>query len=307
MDDRRRDYNENEQNYFGRRYVPTGRADDDNRRTPQDAPQRQDRRNSPFAYGDDSNGVGFGGQNANSRNASGQIGNPNGNQNGNQGVIPNMSGQGFGNNSFGQAPNNDYARQNSFGSQYGNAPQQPMNGQPMSGQPMSGQPMSGQPMQNGQPANGYQRAPQQPYGAMPQQYIPPQNKPYEDNFDYDYNAQYASQQNMVDDQSRKKKGLFSSFRNKKEDDGRDIQNVIITYPKTFTDVQVIIDSLRNRQAIIVDLTKIIDKNSQRILDYLSGAIYALGGSQQRIGDSMFLFTPDGVSIQGPADLKKKYD
>ena len=55
------------------------------------------------------------------------------------------------------------------------------------------------------------------------------------------------------------------------------------------------------------MSKINDKGCQRIMDYLSGAIYALGGAQQRIADSMFLFTPDGVSIQGPSDLKKRYD
>lgn len=86
-----------------------------------------------------------------------------------------------------------------------------------------------------------------------------------------------------------------------------MNNVVIAYPNSFTDVQGIIDNLRQGQAIIVDLNRINDKNSQRILDYLSGAIYGLGGSQQRIGDKMFLFTPDGVSIQGPTDLKKKYD
>lgn len=111
-----------------------------------------------------------------------------------------------------------------------------------------------------------------------------------------------------DNNQKRKNGIFGKGKKTLEEDfNEDMHNVIITYPKTFTDVQSIIDSLRSRQAIIVDLTKINDSTSQRILDYLSGAIYALGGSQQRIADNMFLFTPDGVSIQGPSDLKRKYD
>ena len=83
-------------------------------------------------------------------------------------------------------------------------------------------------------------------------------------------------------------------------------NILIVTPKTLSEVQDIIDSLRNRQAIIVQFNKINEKYAQRILDFLNGAIYALGGCEQRIGDNMFLFTPGGVSIQGPTSLKDKY-
>ena len=86
----------------------------------------------------------------------------------------------------------------------------------------------------------------------------------------------------------------------------DLQNILIVTPKTLSEVQDIIDSLRNRQAIIVQFNKINEKYAQRILDFLNGAIYALGGCEQRIGDNMFLFTPGGVSIQGPTSLKDKY-
>ena len=75
----------------------------------------------------------------------------------------------------------------------------------------------------------------------------------------------------------------------------------------FEDVSGIIDSLRSRQAIIVDFRRVAAKDTQRVLDFLSGALYALGGSQERIGDGMFLFTPEGVTIQGPLSLKRRYD
>lgn len=156
--------------------------------------------------------------------------------------------------------------------------------------------------------------PQQPPYQAPQ-YAPPQ-----------YSSQYAPQPNMpnsyqqpmgqsgyqyqddgMDFDARgpqmaeppKKKGLFS-FRNKKQTQyyNGDMQNILIVTPKTLSEVQDIIDNLRNRQAIIVEFNRINEKYAQRILDFLNGAIYALGGCEQRIADNMFLFTPGGVSIQG---------
>lgn len=102
---------------------------------------------------------------------------------------------------------------------------------------------------------------------------------------------------------RKKRGIFGF--GKKDD--TNVRNVIITYPRSYEDVSGIIDSLRARQAIIVDFRRVAAKDTQRVLDFLSGALYALGGSQERIGDGMFLFTPEGVTIQGPLSLKRRYD
>ena len=115
-----------------------------------------------------------------------------------------------------------------------------------------------------------------------------------------YDAE-PSRYTQTDD--KKKKGLFGF--GKKED--ANVRNVIITYPRSYEDVSGIIDSLRSRQAIIVDFRRVAAKDTQRVLDFLSGALYALGGSQERIGDGMFLFTPEGVTIQGPLSLKRRYD
>ena len=103
--------------------------------------------------------------------------------------------------------------------------------------------------------------------------------------------------------TKRRRGFSASA--KKRD--ANVRNVIITYPRSYEDVSGIIDSLRSRQAIIVDFRRVAAKDTQRVLDFLSGALYALGGSQERIGDGMFLFTPEGVTIQGPLSLKRRYD
>ena len=125
--------------------------------------------------------------------------------------------------------------------------------------------------------------------------------------DLDLNQNYNQMPNMGDNQ-KKKKGLFS-FMNKKDEQEapKSMNNVVIVYPKAISEVATIIDGLRKGQAIIVDLHKIDPQSCQRALDYLSGALYALCGSQQVISESMFLFTPAGVCIQGPTDLKNRFN
>lgn len=124
-------------------------------------------------------------------------------------------------------------------------------------------------------------------------------------------SEYAEEkpQPIVEPQ-QKKKGLFSMFKKNKESQpvyDTSGQNMIITKPRTYQDVKLAIDNLRRRQALIVEFSKIPEKHVQRILDFMSGAVYALGGSQHRIGDKMFLLTPEGMSIQVPIDLKNSIE
>ena len=158
-----------------------------------------------------------------------------------------------------------------------------------------------------QPYANPQYAPQQQYSQPypPQQPMPNPNMAQPNMGQMPMGQGYQYQDDGIDFDGRnmgyepvKKKGLFS-FRNKKQQQYvGDMQNVLIVTPKTLSEVQDIIDNLRNRQAVIVEFNRINEKYAQRILDFLNGAIYALGGCEQRIADNMFLFTPGGVSIQG---------
>lgn len=186
--------------------------------------------------------------------------------------------------------------------------------------PYQGQQLYTQP-QGYPPQGGYQRPPYGQNGYSQPQYPQqgyPQGYPQQDfrgGYQGTTGQSYAPQDErdfsyenvQAQPVEKKKRGFFGFGRSKKEEvDPSAMGNVIITEPRSFDDVRVIIDGLRKRQAIIIDFSKISDKDSQRILDLLSGAIYALGGAQQRINDHMFLFTPEGVMIQGPASLRNKY-
>ncbi len=56
--------------------------------------------------------------------------------------------------------------------------------------------------------------------------------------------------------------------------------------------------LRNRNAVVVNLKRVTGDQAKRIVDFLSGTIYAIGGEIQKIGGGIFLCTPNNVNIQG---------
>lgn len=78
--------------------------------------------------------------------------------------------------------------------------------------------------------------------------------------------------------------------------------VVIYSPSTYEDVQLLIDHLKMREQVIVDFSTLNQASVYRILDFMSGAIYALSGSIQQITKNIFLFAPAGVTITVPAGL-----
>lgn len=74
--------------------------------------------------------------------------------------------------------------------------------------------------------------------------------------------------------------------------------VVIVEPRVYAEAQDISEHLKNKRATIVNLQRIDKEQGVRIIDFLSGTVYALGGDIQRIGDNIFLCTPDNVEVQG---------
>ncbi|WP_062105148.1 cell division protein SepF [Bacillus niameyensis] len=74
--------------------------------------------------------------------------------------------------------------------------------------------------------------------------------------------------------------------------------VILIEPRVYAEAQEVADHLVNRRAVIVNLQSIHHDQALRIVDFLSGAVYALGGDIQRIGKDIFLCTPDNVEVSG---------
>lgn len=74
------------------------------------------------------------------------------------------------------------------------------------------------------------------------------------------------------------------------------QKVVVMEPKVFEDVQSIANHLRSKHPVIINLETVEKGLARRIVDFVSGAVYAFEGSMQRISNAIFLFTPNNTDI-----------
>lgn len=83
--------------------------------------------------------------------------------------------------------------------------------------------------------------------------------------------------------------------------------VIVLEPTSFDESQNIADQLKNHRPVIVNLENADHNLAKRIVDFVSGATYALGGNMQKVGQGIFLFVPNNVDISGEShdEIKDK--
>jgi len=74
------------------------------------------------------------------------------------------------------------------------------------------------------------------------------------------------------------------------------REIVVRFPANIEDVHDIALNLKRRQPIIVNLEKADNFQARRIVDFLSGYTSALDGHMQRVGDTIFLFTPRALGI-----------
>ena len=74
--------------------------------------------------------------------------------------------------------------------------------------------------------------------------------------------------------------------------------VVLFEPRAYSEAQEIADHLKSRKAVVVNLQRIAHDQAKRIVDFLSGTVYAIGGDIQRVGSNIFLCTPDNVDVSG---------
>ncbi len=66
-------------------------------------------------------------------------------------------------------------------------------------------------------------------------------------------------------------------------------------PKSFDDVAAIIDRLLGGEPVIVDVSDVSPRTAQRVIDLMSGAIYAIDGNMGELTKDVYVFTPRGVA------------
>lgn len=72
--------------------------------------------------------------------------------------------------------------------------------------------------------------------------------------------------------------------------------VVVRRPTSFAEAESIAAQIKAGQAVVLNLEGLALETARRLVDYLSGVTYGLDGNQEKIGASIFLFTPPGVNI-----------
>ncbi len=130
------------------------------------------------------------------------------------------------------------------------------------------------------------------YDDYEEDYVEPQPAKKTDIDDYssDYarfqRDNYRQRDNIKDDRDRKVVDFNQRVK----------MRLIVNEPAAFDDCSKIVDNLKNKKPVIINLEKIETELAKRIFDFVSGATYALDGSVQKVANNIFVFAPDNVDI-----------
>lgn len=80
--------------------------------------------------------------------------------------------------------------------------------------------------------------------------------------------------------------------------------VVVMEPRSFEEMPQAIQALRERKSVVLNLTTMDPDQAQRAVDFVAGGTYAIDGHQERIGESIFLFTPNCVQVSTPTDVEE---
>ncbi|MDR1816424.1 MAG: cell division protein SepF [Clostridiales Family XIII bacterium] len=72
--------------------------------------------------------------------------------------------------------------------------------------------------------------------------------------------------------------------------------IVVSEPRSFDETPKLVDSLKGRKPIIINLENIENDTARKIFDFLSGATYALNGNVQKIAQNIFVFLPENVDV-----------
>ena len=76
------------------------------------------------------------------------------------------------------------------------------------------------------------------------------------------------------------------------------QEVVLFHAKAFDDAAKAADELRNRRAVILNMENVDKALTRRVVDFLSGCVYALDGQVKKVAQSTYLFCPHSMDIVG---------
>ncbi len=134
--------------------------------------------------------------------------------------------------------------------------------------------------------------------------------------DYDEDEEYEEVHTMANRRSSDTRLSFEAPKPEPRNDGKVIpmQNrtvsaitsafkLVVIEPAGFDECPKLVDSLKSKKPIIINLERIESDTARKIFDFLSGATYALNGNVQKVANNIFVFAPENVDIAAGVEHK----
>lgn len=77
--------------------------------------------------------------------------------------------------------------------------------------------------------------------------------------------------------------------------------MVVIEPKNIDECRKLIENLRQRKPVIINLEKVETELAHKMFNFLSGATCALCGTVQKINPNIYLFAPNNVNIKAMVD------
>ena len=103
----------------------------------------------------------------------------------------------------------------------------------------------------------------------------------------DVNSEIDEEAFYVKDESGKEKTVTNAG-----------NQMILIEPRAYSESQTIADHLKSKNMVVVNLKRVTAAQAKRIIDFLTGTLYAIGGDLKNLGPGIYLCTPKNVSVQG---------
>ncbi len=122
----------------------------------------------------------------------------------------------------------------------------------------------------------------------------------EDNEDEEYEEMDINQE----EESTKTTSMFEKAKSVKTSDAVKALNankdshLVLFEPRAYSETQEIAIYLKQKRAAVVNLHRLQKEQSKRVIDFLSGVIFAIEGDIQQIGPKIFLCTPKNIGVSG---------
>lgn len=81
--------------------------------------------------------------------------------------------------------------------------------------------------------------------------------------------------------------------------------MVLVEPRAYSESQQIADCLKAKKAVVVNMKRVTPDQAKRIVDFLSGTLYAIGGNMQKLGNGIFLCTPKNIGVEGKMSIDDK--